>query len=245
MIENKICFVSDANQENYVKQFNDKIESLPKDFDFTYYVCTNLPDMVTKKYPKLKVFDLNELQNRTKETLEYEKLKDDVKLAHYPANIRRHIINKAFEDGFDYVVWNDCDVKFSNTVDAFIQELKNFKINTIYTQNVIYRYGNRGNQGPFTGCDQVLEYFNHKDKKEKLKIHDGPTAIYFFDEDTKKKYIKVWDDITLYGYEKPYTHKKGGSRPMTEVYTITFNEIDIEPLNKVMFKIKHEHNIKY
>ena len=241
----KICFVSDANQENYIKQFNDKIESLPEDFDFHYYVSTNIPDMVTKKYPKLKVFDLSELQNRTKNTLVYEELKNKSNLFHYPANIRRHIINKAFEDGFDYVVWNDCDVKFNTTVELFIEEIKKYNINTIYTQSSIYRYGNHGNQAPFGGCDQVLEDFNQKDKKEKLKIHDGPTAIYFLDENTKKNYIKVWDEITLYGYEKPYSYQRGAERPPAEVYAVTFNDLNIEYIKRRCFHIKHDESIKY
>lgn len=245
MENKKICFVSDANQENYIKQFNSKIENLPEDFDFIYYVCTNIPDMITNKYDKLKIFSLSDLQKRDEKTIEYEVLEKGVNLFKYPANIRRHIINKAFEDGFDYVVWNDCDVQFSTTKELFLIELEKFKINNIYTQNSIYRFGNGGNQAPFGGCDIVLKDFKSEDKKTRLKIHDGPTAVYYFDKETQKNYIKSWDEITLYGYQKPYSYQRGAERPPAEVYAVAFNNIDILHTTHRCFIIRHDNEIKY
>lgn len=244
-MKDKICFVSDANQENYIRQFNKKIESLPDDFDFDYYVSTTNSDMITNKYDKLKVFDSNEMMKRDHRMEKYEFLTKNMKLYFYPSNIRRHIINKAFEDGYDYVVWNDCDVKFNTTKENFINELKKYEINKIYTQCSIYRYGNNGNQSPFDNCDRVIEDFNNKKSKNDLKVHDGPVAVYYLDKQKQKDYIKTWDDVTFYGYEKPYSTQRGAERPHTEVYAILFNDIDVEYSTRRCFVIKHDSNVHY
>jgi hypothetical protein len=244
-LSKSVCFVTEANQENYVNQFNNKIENLPEDFDFTYYVSSNLPNRITKKYNNLKIFNLEELQDRDMRTKQYEVITDNMPFFHYPNNIRRHIINKAFEDGFEYIVWNDCDVEFITTKNFFLEELKTFKINTIYTQHCIYRYGTSTNQRPFEGCDVVLKYFDSENKKPQLKIHDGPTAIYFFDKRTQKKYIEKWDDIVLYGYENPYSHQRSNERAPAEVYAVAFSDIDISHINERCFHARHDFGIRY
>jgi hypothetical protein len=244
-INEKICFVSEANQPNYVEQFNNKINSLPDWFDFSYYVSTDNLRSVTNAYSKLKVFDIAELQKRTEQTEQYEQIQRGSKLMKYPSNVRRHIIHKAFEDGFNYVIWNDCDVFLKTDEDRFIKEMQNLEINTIYTQNSIYRINKSSNQHPFGGCDRVLSDFNISDLKNRMKIHDGPTAIYYFDRDVQRKYIEAWDNITLYGYQKPYSHQRGAERPPAEVYAVTISDVEIKSLSQTQFLIKHDESIKY
>jgi hypothetical protein len=241
----KICFVSEANQPNYTTQFNKKIKSLPFWFDFSYYVSTDDPQSITNTYSKLKIFDIADLQKRTEETKKYEQIQRDSKLFKYPANIRRHIICKAFEDGFNYVVWNDCDVLLKTNEDKFLKEIQNFEINTIYTQNSVYSINKSSNQHPFAGCDRVLSDFNISDLKNRMKIHDGPTAIYYFDRDVQRKYIEAWDNITLYGYQNPYSYQRGAERPPAEVYAVTISDVDIKSLSRTQFLIKHDQSIKY
>lgn len=246
MSKYKICFVSEANQPNYVEQFNNKINSLPDWFDFDYYVNTDSPESICSNYEKLKVFNLLDLQKRTPATLKYEELKVGCKLYTYPSNIRRHIINQGFEDGFDYVIWNDCDVSIKTNRERFLSHIENLTINTIYTQNSIYRYGVSSNQGPFQGCDAPLKHFDIEHKKDQMKIHDGPTAIYYLDPQTQKNYINCWDQVTQYGYEKPYSsHQKGAERPPCETYAVAMNDIDIKSLSVSHFAIKHDPSIKY
>ena len=244
-LNDKICFVSEANQPNYTTQFNKKIKSLPPWFNFSYYVSTDDPQSITNTYSKLKVFDITDLQKRTEETKKYEQIQRDSKLFKYPANIRRHIIHKAFEDGFNYVVWNDCDVFLKTNEDKFLKEIQNFEINTIYTQNSVYSINKSMNQSPFKGCDKVLSKFNICELKERMKIHDGPTAIYYLDKSVQKKYIKTWDEITLYGYQEPYSHQKGAERPPTEVYAVTASGVKLKHLSHIHFSINHDLSIKY
>ena len=49
-----VCFVGNANQPNYINQFNQKIKQLPSDFDFDFYVCTDQPSLIKSDYKKLK-----------------------------------------------------------------------------------------------------------------------------------------------------------------------------------------------
>jgi hypothetical protein len=242
-----VCFVGNANQPKYIDQFNTKISNLPKDFDFDFYICTDNPSLINQGYKKLKVFDLNVLQQRTPETLGYEDLKSGVKLRFYPSNIRRHIINQAFIDGFDYVVWSDGDALPIANKNTFLQELSTYSINSVHTQNAIFRFreDGEGNQQPFTNCDKVLKYLGLNSQKKNLKVHDGPTAIYYLDKKMQKSFIKSWDDITLYGYQKPFFLEGNHSRP-NSVYTFIINNISLEyTKNKRLFRIKHDSSVWY
>ena len=73
-INEKICFVSEANQKNYINQFNNKINSLPGWFNFSYYVSTDDTQSITNTYPKLKVFDVADLQKEQRRQSNMKKL---------------------------------------------------------------------------------------------------------------------------------------------------------------------------
>jgi len=239
--------VGNANQPKYIEQFNSKIQNLPKDFDFDFYVCTDNPSLVNRDYQKLKVFNLNSLQQRTPETLSYEKLNPGVKLRFYPSNIRRHIIHQAFVDGFDYVVWSDCDALPIASKNKFLRELSSYKINSVHSQNIIFRFreDGQGNQQPFTNCDIVLKHLGLSSQKKNLKVHDGPTAIYYLDKKMQKSFIKSWDDITLYGYQKPFFREGHHSRPNC-AYTFVMNDISLNyTKSKTLFRIKHDRSVWY
>jgi len=244
---NSVCFVGNANQPNYINQFNSKISNLPKDFNFDFYVCTDTPALIKQDYKKLKVFDLKVLQQRTPETLTYEVLKPGVKLRFYPSNIRRHIISQAFNDGFEYVVWSDGDAAPIANSNTFLKEFSMYDLNSVHTQNVIFKFreDGKGNQQPFTNCERVLKYLGLTSQKNNLKVHDGPTAIYYLDKKMQKSFIDSWDKITLYGYENPFFLEGHHSRP-NSAYTFIMNDITLSyTKNKRLFKIKHENSIRY
>jgi len=242
-----VCFVGNANQPNYISQFNQKIKQLPSDFDFDFYVCTDEPSLIKQEYRRLKVFDLKDLQKRTPETLKYEKLIPGVKLRQYPSNIRRHIISQAFEDGFDYVVWTDVDALPVASSDAFLREFTTYNLNSVHTQNAIFSTKNStGNQQPFTNCDRVLEYLNLSEKKHLLKVHDGPTAIYYLDKEMQKDFIDSWDKITLYGYEKPFHNSNGHHSRPNCAYTFIMNDVSLNyTKSRNLFRITHDREVWY
>lgn len=243
----KVCFVGGALQANYIKQFNDKIDSLPEDFDLPYYVYTDSPEDITKSYDKLKVFSLTDLKKRTPETAKYEFVEGSTKLYSYPQNTRRDIINKAVEDGYECIIWNDCDAKLVAKQSNLLDTLSNLKVNNIYTQGSIYRNlpNTHGNKAPFYNCKKVINELNLKASEESLNIHDGPVCLYYFDSDTFSKYIEMWDKVTEYAYKTVYAHKGGHERPSVEVYAIAAAQVGVQHLNRQMFKIQHDLSIQY
>ena len=241
-----ICFVGNANQTNYIDQFNKKIKSLNSDFQFPYYVCSNEPKNITSCYDRLKVFDLKSLQSRCPETIQYENLKDGVKLRYYPSNIRRHIIHQAFQDGFKYVVWNDCDVRLHVSSSYFLKHLSSFEINNVYTESAIWSHNQsgKGHQLPFQNCDKVLKHFGIEHLKYKLFVHDGPIAIYYFDDSMKEKYIYCWDTVTHYGYTNKFFREGHQSRPNV-AYTFALSGAGLKYHKRGLFRVNHDKSIYY
>lgn len=236
-----ICFVTDAHQEKYVNKFNLKVKNF--DSDFFYYVCTDLPHLIQKK-ENLKVFSLSELQNRHPESLNYEKIDDEVSYSNYPWNNRRHIINKAFEDGFDYVIWTDCDVELGVDKELLMKELMSYQIDNVYTQSTIWKYSENLEQRMFHNCDLVLKYLNNEINKTELITHDGPTAIYYLSKEKQNLFIKYWDDITLYGYESKY-YRKGNWFIPNLSYVFPLSKVGLKSVNKKLFKINHNTDDRY
>lgn len=243
----KICFVGGALQANYVKQFNDKIESLPEDFDLTYYVYTDLPEDITKSYDKLKVFSLTDLKKRTPATQKYEFVEGSTKLYSYPQNTRRDIINKAIEDGYECIIWNDCDAKLVANQSILIDTINTLEINNIHTQGSIYRNAPnvQGNKAPFYNCSKVINELELNVSEASLNVHDGPVCLYYFDNNTFKKYIEMWDKVTEYAYKTVYAHKGGHERASVEVYAIAGAGVGVQHLNRQMFKVQHDLSIQY
>ena len=246
--KSKVCFITAAIQKNYVDQFNNKVNNLPKEFDFNFYVLTDLPQDITTSYPKLTVLNFYDIKKRTPETDKYETVDGSTALTSYPNNTRRHIIKRALDDGFKYIIWNDNDVSFNKPIDELLLYMEKFKINSIYTQNSIYR--NKENSDgttpkPFDNCDKVINHFNFDIDKKDLKIHDGPTCIYYLDTKVSSKFIKTWDKVTEYAYQNPYAHKGGHERPSVEVYAIAVAQLNIDHITKQLFRVDHDFSIKY
>ena len=240
----KICFISGAVQDRYIDQFNNKVNTLSSEFD--YYVYTDKPDKINSGNKKLRIFDLYELTKRTPNTVKYEVVSGSTKFNKYPNNTRRHILNQAFEDGYDCVIWNDVDARLRVNEDRVYQVVNNLPINHIHTQGSIYR--NRpdsNNIMPFFNNAQVLKDLNIQVDSSELIVHDGPTCIYYFDKETQSKYIKAWDKVTEYGYTNPYLHNSGANRASAETYAIAIANVEVKQTDALLFNVKHDLSIRY
>lgn len=244
--QTKVCFVTGAVQENYINQLNTKLSKLVSDFKFPYYVYSDQPDKIDSSYENLKIYDFTELTKRTPGTVPYEVVSGTTKLSEFPQNSRRHIINQAFTDGYEYVIWNDVDVDLVKPTETLLDVLSKLKINNIYTQFSIYRNDpeREGNKRPFILCKEGLVDLGISANIDDLLIHDGPLAIYYFDEETKRQYIKTWDAATEYAYNHGID-RGGHNRPGVEVYAIAQTGVGVEHIIKHPFTVKHDRSVHY
>jgi len=240
--EMKVCFVTEAYQLEYVNQFNRKIKELHDILgdDVHYYVSTNLPNKIDNNYKNLKVFDLYDLQERSLKTKKYENFNNKKTYRKYPWNLRRHIINKGFEDGFDYVIWTDCDVSLKKniTYEKLIKLLIKLEKNTIYTNSVIYTFNQTNPKRMFNNHEKVFKDLNLKFDKNNMVTHDGPTAIYYLDNEHQKRFIEKWDFMVEYGYESKYWGDGNWFIPNL-IYVILMSGVKVKNLYEIIFNVNH------
>ena len=241
----KICFVTDAHQEKYALKFNSKISQFsPRLSDsMQYYVCSDRTDLIAD-FNFLKKFDLSELQDRHPETKEYEKISDTVKYREYPWNLRRHIIHKALEDDFDYVIWNDCDVSLQACDQVLLLELSEYNPNNIYTEQTIWNYGQTPDRIEFSGFRKAVTDLGLVTNESELSTHDGPSAIYVLDKEHRKRFIENWNRVTLYGYENNYYGKPNWFIPNL-VYALGLSDIKVLPTKRKLFRVDHVDADRY
>lgn len=217
----KFCFLSEANYPNYVKrikEFNIK-KFLELELEIPFYISTNMKDSFNEyvDHPYIKVFDINELRSKNSNSLSYEKLPQDpigIYPAKYPWNLRRFILRKAVEDGYNALCFIECDTKVHDSCDKIILMEKLHKLyepNTVKTSSARFVFKNRH-------PSQELFYY-HKNYIEDLKLQfneeeydtlDGTNQL-FFGRDIKnlEVFLDNWDFIADYGYEKDYGYKSG------------------------------------
>jgi hypothetical protein len=220
MLQN-YCFLSEANYPNYVnrfKEFNLK-KYLELNLEIPYYISTNLPELFEeyKNHQYIKVFNINDLRRGNTKSLINELLPDNptgIYPARYPWNLRRFILRKAAEDGFNGLFFLECDTRIRGHLNG--EDIKNilpkiYEPNTVKTSSARFIYKNRH-------PGQELFYY-HKNYIEDLKFNfdeteydtlDGTNQL-FFGETTESliKFFDNWDFICDYGYEKPYGYKTG------------------------------------
>lgn len=244
--EIKVCIVSDAHQDKYIHKFNTKISKIKDSLseNFQHYVCTTNKNLIDVNSEYLKIFELEELQKRDPKTIQHEQINTVIGYRDYHWNLRRHIINQGFIDNFDYVIWNDCDVDLAVDKQILLDELNKYEINNIYTQNTIWTYVKDKEKNMFANCDKVLSDFNSDINKESLTTHDGPTTIYYFDKEHQKKFIELWDQLTLYGYETGYFRKGNWFIPNLN-YVIGMSKVGLKPASKKFFSIHHVYEDRY
>ena len=240
--EMKVCFVTEAYQSEYVNQFNRKMKELHNILgdDVHYYVSTNLPNKINNNYKNLKVFDLSDLQQRSLKTKKYENFNNKKVYSKYPWTLRSHIINIGFEDGFDYVIWTDCDVllKKNITYKKLIKLLASLEKNTINTDSAIYKFNEDNPKRMFNNYEKVFKDLDLKFDKNDMVTHDGPTAIYYLDNEHQKKFIEKWDFMVSYGYESKYWRDGNWFIPNL-IYVILMSGVKVKFLPKKIFITKH------
>lgn len=241
----KICFVTDAHQEKYAVKFNKKIQKFAPELNesFQYYVCSDRTDLI-EDFDFVKKFELSKLQDRHPETKEYEAISDTVKYREYPWNLRRHIIYKALEDGFDYVIWNDCDVTLCDSQEALKLELDEYKPNNIYTEQTIWNYGKQPERIEFSGFRKAVADLGLVTNESELSTHDGPSAIYVLDHEHRKRFIENWDRVTLYGYQENYYGQPNWFIPNL-VYALGLSDIKVLSAKRKLFRVDHVDADRY
>jgi hypothetical protein len=201
------CFVSEANYPNYVdrvKKYTIK-RYLELNIDIPYYISTNLKDEFKEfeNHPFIKIFDINELRNH--ESLQYEILPADptgIYPRGYPWNIRRFIIRKAVEDGYDGIIALDIDtiVKEHINKDMVYSHLNHiYEKNTVQTSCCIYRYDPKNSL--FGYHVQYMNDLKIHFEDEQMNTLDGPIQLYFGDKESLTLFLDNWDFLTYYGYK--------------------------------------------
>jgi hypothetical protein len=220
MIE-KFCILSEANYPNYTKRLKDYNlkRYIEMDLDIPFYISTNKIEDFEEYYnhPKIKVFDINELRRDNDISNSYELLPENpagIYPAKYPWNLRRFILKKAIDDGFIGLFFLECDTKISDNItkDNLYNYMNSiYEPNTVKTSSARFVYSNRH-------PSQEL-FYNHENYISDLKLNfneteydtlDGTNQIFFgADTESLKTFIKNWDFITDYGYEKNYGYRTG------------------------------------
>ena len=242
ILDSEICFVTCADQDIYVGQFLRKYNKFRNQYGhgLMCYVSTNLPDKI-KSDKNLKIFSLRDLQERDPITIKHEELKRHIEYGYYryPWNSKRHIINRAFSDGYRYVIWTECDTHFTGDISLLKNLLDKIPINSILTSCTIWRYNNQPDYRIFSDYEKIC-------KKLKLKIdldyfagHDGANAIYFLDKNKQNEFIKNWDALTIHGYTR-YSIRPRNGWIENMALVLGCCKIKIIPISNNIFTIRHE-----
>lgn len=213
MSDIKLCFVSDIHYKNYTNRLKQHalkcfIDSKLAEHGVHYYISSNRPeDFNDIKSSNIKIFNIDKLRENT-ESLVYEKLPENpagLYPALYPWNLERFIIKKAAEDGFNYIINLDADVKFlyyhNNLYNDF---LKVYEKNTVSTNQAIFSYKNRAPNEVFHLHDRYLKHFNLNFSEDNLNSLDGPVVSIMGDCSDILTFIKNWDMLTIFGYKKEF-----------------------------------------
>lgn len=218
----KICFATEANYLNYtnrVKKYNiDRFLRLGLE-NIPFYVSTNLKNEFKEfeGHNIIRVHDVNELRKNNEKSLKYEPLPENPKglyPAYYPWNLRRFIIRKAAEDGYDAVFFLECDTKVSEHVDkSRLMEMleKLYEPNTVKTSSSRFVYkGHHPGQELFHLHKEYIQELGLNFGEDQYDTLDGTNQL-FFGENPKSllKFLDNWDFIANFGYERPRGYKTG------------------------------------
>lgn len=218
---NKFCFLSEANYPNYTKRLKDYNlkRYLNLGIDIPFYISTNRPyDFLEyENHPLIKVFDIEDLRKNNKNSQLNEPLPTDPKgiyPARYPWNLRRFILRKAIEDGFNGLFFLECDTKISDNTTkedliSFMNEI--YEPNTVKTSSARFVYKDRQpNQELFYYHPTYITDLQLNFNDDQYDTLDGTNQLFFGDsQNSLLKFLDNWDFICDYGYQKGYGYKTG------------------------------------
>lgn len=217
----RTCFLSEANYSNYakrIKEFNIK-KYLELGLDVPFYISTNVIDEFEeyKNHPLIRVFDINELRKNNINSLKNELLPEDptgLYPSRYPWNLRRFILRKAVEDGFNALHFLECDTRIKNhlskeDIESILPTL--YSPNTVKTSSARFVYKHRHpSQELFYYHPNYIEDLGFKFNDDDYDTLDGTNQLYFGEStESLLNFLDNWDFICDYGYEKPYGYKTG------------------------------------
>jgi hypothetical protein len=217
----RTCFLSEANYSNYakrIKEFNIK-KYLELGLDIPFYISTNVIEEFKEyeNHPLIRVFDINELRKDNSNSIKNELLPENptgLYPSRYPWNLRRFILRKAVEDGFNALHFLECDTRIKNHLNK--EDIENtllslYSPNTVKTSSARFVYKHRHpNQELFYYHPNYIDDLNFTFDDDDYDTLDGTNQLYF-GENTESliKFLDNWDFICDYGYEKSYGYKTG------------------------------------
>lgn len=218
----KICFATEANYLNYtnrVKKYNiDRFLRLGLE-NVPFYISTNLKKEFQEyeSHSSVRVFDVNELRINDIKSQTYELLPEDptgLYPARYPWNLRRFIIRKAAEDGFDAVFFLECDTKVSENIekDKLLTCLQNlYEPDTVKTSSSRFVYKTRHpGQELFHLHEEYMRELNLNFTDDQLDTLDGTNQLFFGQNpQSLLKFLDNWDFMANFGYERLRGYKTG------------------------------------
>lgn len=209
-----ICFATEVTYENYVNRIKKSSLSwfLETELDrrgISYYISTNLPNNF-KKYrhnDSIKIFDIEDLRKNHPTSKQYELFPEDPKglyPSRYPWNMRRFIIEKAAQDGYNYVIYIDADNMINpdlSTDDIINTLVEAYEPNTISTNSAVFKYEGRKPDDVFQYHDKYIKHFNLKFKDEQYDTIDGPVQVFMGDTNEDiLRFVSYWHKFTDFGY---------------------------------------------
>lgn len=212
----KICFACDVHYGNYTKRIQESALKCFLDFklyeyDIHYYISSNRPmDLIhLDGVNNVKIFDINELRKNNTNSVKYEILRKNPVGTYpgiFPWNLRRFVIEKAAQDGFDYIIYTDADLVFRDDINPsdFVKILKSrYSPNKVKSNVHIFQYSVDSTSEVFSLHDKYLKNLDYDFTNKDLNTVDGPVMV-FMGETNKDilKLVNVWHDITNFGYEK-------------------------------------------
>lgn len=211
-MEPKICFLSEANYPNYVrriKEYNLK-RYLESGINVPFYISTNMPHLFQEyeNHEFIKVFDINDLRKNDFFSKKNEILPDNPEglyPSRYPWNLRRFIIRKAAEDGYNALFFLECDTKIKESIssDDLLNVLRNlYEEDCVKTSSDRYKYADRHpNQELFSQHDSYIRDLNLNFDEKEYDTLDGTNQLFFGkDSNSLLKFVQNWDTICNYGY---------------------------------------------
>jgi hypothetical protein len=214
----KICFASDVHYPNYTKRIQESalkcfLDTELYNYDIHYYVSTNRPKDLENHNNKnnVKIFDIDELRKNNYKSIQYELLPENpsgLYPAKYPWNLRRFIIERAANDGFDYIIYVDADLMFRDGIDGkTIKEIlvSKYEPNKLKSNVTIFHYSPDSTSEVFGLHNQYLKTLDYDFTNKDLNTVDGPVMVFM--GETNKDILKlcsIWNQITDFGYEKKF-----------------------------------------
>lgn len=257
-MKNKICFATEVTYPNYVNRIKNSslrwfLEKEMDKLDISYYVSTNLPNDFEEfgANDKIKVFDIEVLRNNHSISKQYELFPEDptgIYPGRYPWNTRRFIIEKAAQDGFNYIVYIDADVlaTIEETSESIYKILEdNYEKNTVQTNSEIFRYEQKAPYDVFQYHEKYIQQFNLDYETHQYDSIDGPVQIFMGETNNDiVRFISNWHKFAEFGYVKEHGYGYENNKHGNLSFIIPLSGFELK-WNRFPFRPHHNYEDRY